>query len=117
MPIKINKNQGIYFNDNYSYLAIQLEQSASFASLIRLYDNSKITFVFALMKCSNAAFGEQNKMKLKTKIMKNYTQNCPTKKIIISATSVNRYVSKNKLLEKSSSLLVVLRGIEPRFTA
>ena len=24
-------------------------------------DNSKISFVFALMKCSKAAFGEQNK--------------------------------------------------------
>ena len=30
---------------NYSYLAIRLERSASFASLIRLYDNSRIYFV------------------------------------------------------------------------
>ena len=46
---------------NYSYLAIRLERSASFASLIRLYVNLRISFVFALMKCSYAAFGEQNK--------------------------------------------------------
>ena len=26
-----------------------------------IIDNSKISFVFALMKCSKAAFGEQNK--------------------------------------------------------
>ena len=47
---------------NYSYLALRLERSASFASLIRLYVNSRISFVFALMKCSYAAFGEQNKI-------------------------------------------------------
>ena len=51
-------------DDNYSYLAIQLERPASFASLIRLYDNSRITFVFALMKCNYVAFGEQNKMRV-----------------------------------------------------
>ena len=28
-----------------------------------IIDNSKISFVIALMKCSKAAFGEQNKMK------------------------------------------------------
>ena len=27
--------------------------------------NSRKSFVFALMKCSNAAFGEQNKMRIK----------------------------------------------------
>ena len=48
---------------NYSYLAIRLERSTSFASLIRLYVNSRWGFVFALMKCNYVAFGEQNKMK------------------------------------------------------
>ena len=28
-----------------------------------IIDNSKISFVFALMKCNYVAFGEQNKMK------------------------------------------------------
>ena len=34
--------------NNYSYLAIQLERSASFASLIRLYDNSRDLLLFLL---------------------------------------------------------------------
>ena len=46
---KINKNQGLIFKDNYCQFGCQL------LSIQRL------TFVFALMKCSYAAFGEQNK--------------------------------------------------------
>ncbi len=32
-----------------------------------IIDNSKISFVFALMKCSKAAFGEQNKKSVFTR--------------------------------------------------
>ena len=46
---KINKNRVLIFKDNYCQLGCQL------SSIHRL------TFVFALMKCSYAAFGEQNK--------------------------------------------------------
>ena len=46
---KINKNQGLIFKDNSRQLRRQL------LSIQRL------TFVFALMKCCYAAFGEQNK--------------------------------------------------------
>ena len=46
---KIIKNRGLIFKDNYCQLRRQ------FVSIQRL------TFVFALMKCSYAAFGEQNK--------------------------------------------------------
>ena len=68
LATKINKNQGlglktigVNFVVNYSYLAIRLERSAH-----SLYSFSRTTiqdlpFVSALMKCSKAAFGEQNK--------------------------------------------------------
>jgi hypothetical protein len=46
---KINKNQGVIFNDNCCQF------------LMSIIVNSGILFVFALMKCSYAAFGEQNK--------------------------------------------------------
>jgi hypothetical protein len=46
---KIIKNQGVIFNDNCCQF------------LMSIIVNSGILFVFALMKCSYAAFGEQNK--------------------------------------------------------
>jgi hypothetical protein len=50
LATKINKNQGIV-----------LRQLLTIWMLI--IDNSRITFVFALMKCNCVVFGEQNKMK------------------------------------------------------
>ena len=56
---KILKNQGLVLKTigvnlgvNYSYLAIQLERSASFASLIRLYVNSRFTFCSCPNECN-----------------------------------------------------------------
>ena len=45
---------------NYSYLAIRLERSASFASLIRLYVNSGFSFVW-LIRMQHVALVSQNK--------------------------------------------------------
>gem|GEM_PF-1329978 len=49
MATKIDKNRGDF-----------LRQLLSIKSSINV--NSRITFVFALMKCNYVAFGEQNKM-------------------------------------------------------
>jgi hypothetical protein len=49
---KIIKNQGVIFNDNCCQF------------LMSIIVNSGILFVFALMKCSQAAFGEQNKNRI-----------------------------------------------------
>ena len=60
MPTKNKKNQGIYFN-NYSYLAIRLEQSASFASLIRLHVNSGSLLFVAQMNTARCIGERQQK--------------------------------------------------------
>ena len=66
--LSYNKIRGEIFTticDNYNRQLFLSRHTArticSFALLIQPYDNSKISFVIALMKCSKAAFGEQNK--------------------------------------------------------
>ena len=50
-PTKINKIEGIIYNDNWCQFYCQ------FMSI------QDLLFVFALMKCNYVAFGDQNKMK------------------------------------------------------
>ena len=48
---------------NYSYLAIRLERSASFVSLIRLYVNSRRYLLFGGGRMQHAALAPQNNNK------------------------------------------------------
>ena len=61
MPIKIIKNRGINIKRQLFLSRHTARTICSFALLIQPYVNSRKSFVFALMKCSKAAFGEQNK--------------------------------------------------------